>query len=112
MGAFTAPKSTDRSVNYVKEIYADRSIERALCEDRLLREDANLILEFVAELQAGGEQEMTSGSVFSAVRGMMKIGYTTFHKRPKNSKHADSSISRSARRGGHGRSFSGMIRWK
>ena len=52
MGIITAPTRTDSNFHYVKPVYADRSIKRALTEGQILQYDLDLIYEFISELQA------------------------------------------------------------
>ena len=54
-GAFTAPAQTDREFHHVDKTYASTAVRKALARDILARDDANLINEFVTELQAIGK---------------------------------------------------------
>ncbi|MGB4280397.1 MAG: integrase, partial [Methanoculleus sp.] len=52
MGAFTAPTQTDREFHPVDKTYATTAVRKALTTGLLTRDDADLITEFVTELQA------------------------------------------------------------
>ena len=52
MGIITAPTRTERNFHNVTSVYADRSFEKALMEDRIIKDDIDLIYEFITELQA------------------------------------------------------------
>jgi site-specific recombinase XerD len=52
MGAFTAPTQTDREFHPVDKTYATTAVRKAVATGLLTRDDADLITEFVTELQA------------------------------------------------------------
>ena len=52
MGAFTAPTQTDREFHCIDRTYASTAVRKALTKGILTRDDADLINEFVTELQA------------------------------------------------------------
>jgi len=52
MGAFTAPTQTDREFHRIDRTYASTAVRKALTKGILTRDDADLINEFVTELQA------------------------------------------------------------
>ena len=52
MGAFTAPTQTDREFHRIDRTYASTAVRKALTRGLLTRDDADLINEFVTELQA------------------------------------------------------------
>ncbi|WP_292488910.1 site-specific integrase [Methanoculleus sp. 10] len=52
MGAFTAPTQTDRGFHRIDRTFASTAVQKALAKGTLTRDDANLINEFVTELQA------------------------------------------------------------
>lgn len=52
MGTFTAPTQTDREFHPVNKNYASTAVQKALATGILTRDDADLIIEFVTELQA------------------------------------------------------------
>jgi len=52
MGAFTAPNQTGREFHPVDKTYATTAVWKAVAKGLLTRDDADLITEFVTELQA------------------------------------------------------------
>ncbi|HDR74085.1 MAG TPA: integrase [Methanoculleus sp.] len=52
MDSLAAPTIHDRDFHIAKPIYAERSVRRALKEDRLTQDDVDLFYEFITELQA------------------------------------------------------------
>lgn len=52
IGSLAAPTTKDRAIHLVKSEYANHSIRRAVEEERLVPDDADLMYEFITEVQA------------------------------------------------------------